>query len=283
MKMKVNSTHKTVILYLSVLILALIATACSGPQRKAPMDIDVFNLVSSLSTDTSVQKALFHPQSGTVYAMSTASQQISIYRDSKRVNVVGGLGTGTANFRNLSDIALSMEGKLLALDSVAKSLKIFSDDGKAIGEMELKGCAQPVALAAGSDQNVYVYDAASAEIIVYSVLDGAELFRFGKFELPQVSQLGCNRDYVTAYDAVNDKSHIFTALGQFVKQEDGQTLYDDYNNGINLKDGLLLSQMSPASLSMGVNNGTLTLSGDILVLVFGQEIRMLKIGYTQVR
>ncbi len=274
---------KTLMLYLPFVLALLIVSACSGPQRKAPMDIDSFNLVSSLSAGVSVQKALFHPNSGTVYAMSTASQQISIFRDSKRVNVIGGLGTGTANFRNLSDIALSMEGKLLALDSVERMLKMFSDDGKSIGSMELKGSVQPVALAAGSDQNVYVYDAASAEIIVYSMLDGAELFRFGKFEIPQVSQLNCNHDYVVAYEAQSNTSHVFTALGQFIKQEPGQTLFDDYNNGINLNEGLLLSQMSPASLSVSTDSVAINLRGDILVLVFDQEIRMLKIGYVQVR
>jgi len=268
----------------SLLMLLLLSMfACGGANRPAPMDIDSYSLVSSISAGMPVQKAVYHPASQTLYAMSPRAQEISIFEGTVRKNVVGGLGTGTSNFQALSDIAVGFDGSLLALDSVSKSIKMFSTNGKAKGMLELKGSIQPTLIAVNSNQSFYIYDAASAEIILYSALDGSEQFRFGKFELNQVTQLSCNRDYVVAYDDTEDKSHIFSSLGQFVKSEAGQTLFDDYNNGLNLYEGLLVSQMSPASLAVGEDSGLMNISRDIVVLVFAEEIRMLRIGYKQVR
>lgn len=266
-----------------VLLLLLGMFACGGNQRTAPMDIDSFSLISSISAGMPVQKAVYHPQSQTVYAMSLRTQEIGLFKDTKRLNVIGGLGTGSGNFQGLSDIAVSADGNLLALDSVARKIKMFNNNGKAIGTMELKGSMQPTLVAVNSNQSFFIYDSASAEIILYSALDGAEQFRFGKFELGQVKQLSCNRDFVIAYDEVENKSHVFSALGQFIKSEEGQSLFDDYNNGVNLSNGMLISQMSPASLSIAKGSGLMNISRDMLILVFGEEIRMLKIGYRQVR
>lgn len=266
-----------------VLLLLLGMFACGGNQRTAPMDIDSFSLVSSISAGMPVQKAVFHPQSQTVYAMSPRTQEVGIFKDTQRQNVIGGLGTGATNFQGLSDIAVSADGNLLALDSVSRSIKMFTDNGKATGTLELKGSVQPTLVAVNSNQSFFIFDSATAEIILYSALDGAEQFRFGKFELGQVKQLSCNRDYVIAYDEVENKSHVFSALGQFIKSETGQSLFDDYNNGVNLSNGMLISQMSPASLAIGAGSGLMNISRDTLILVFDDEIRMLKIGYQQVR
>lgn len=270
------------LLTLSVLIMVAVM-GCSSNNRVAPMDIDSFSLYSSISAGMPLQKALYYPQSGIIYAMSSTTQQIGIFKDTQRVNVIGGLGTGSGNFQNLSDIAIASDGSLLALDSVSKSIKKFSDSGKPMGVLELKGSVQPTMLAVNTDQSFFVFDAASAEIILYSALDGVEQFRFGKFQLVQVQQLACNRDYVVAYDATEGKSNVFSTLGQYIKTDDGQSLYDDYNNGLNLNDDLLISQMSPASLNIGTGAGLMNISKDTLILVFGEEIRLLRMGYQQVR
>jgi hypothetical protein len=265
------------------LLVMLAIVGCGSNKRVAPMDIDSFSLFSSISAGMPLQKALYYSSNNVIYAMSANTQQVSIYRDGQRVNVIGGLGTGSGNFQSLSDIAIASDGSLLALDSVTKSIKKFSDSGKPMGVLELKGSVQPTMMAVNSNQSFFIYDAASAEIILYSALDGVEQFRFGKFQLVQVQQLSCNRDYVVAYDATGNKSHVFSTLGQYIKTDDGQSLFDDYNNGLNLDAGLLISQMSPASLNIGTGVGLMNISRDALILVFGEEIRLLRIGYQQVR
>lgn len=263
------------------LLLTLLA-ACSGPVQRPPMDIDAFDPVSNLTLAKPLQKALFEPFGETLYALNTQDQEITLYKQDVQKNVIGGLGTGETNFLRLSDIALAPAGGVLALDQAAKTVKKFDANGKFLSSMDLTGAIQPALIALAGDQVLYVFDQASSEIIVYSMLDGTEQNRFGRFELKALTLLSCNRDYVVGYDAATDTSHVFSSLGQFVKSEAGQTLYDDYNNGINLSPDALTSQMSPAFMPADELGGLMTISGDMLVLARDNQVQMLKIAYLQV-
>lgn len=270
---------------LRVLVVCLLITllaACSGPVQRPPMDIGSFNLVATLALPKPVQKALYEPFGETLYALNAQDQEITLYNKAMQKNVIGGLGTGETNFLRLSDIALAPAGGVLALDQAAKTVKKFDANGKFLSSLDLAGAIQPALIAQGADQLLYVFDQASSEIIVYSMLDGTEQNRFGKFELKTLTLLSCNRDYVVGYDASTDTSHVFSSLGQFVKSEAGQTLYDDYNNGINLRTSALTSQMSPAFLPADDMGGLMTISGDMLVMARDSEVHMLKIEYLQV-
>ncbi|MDY0151210.1 MAG: hypothetical protein RBS43_02930 [Candidatus Cloacimonas sp.] len=269
---------------LYILMLAMLAlSACGGTKGRLPLDIESFSLVSSIPTGMPISKALYQASNDQLFVMSAKTQEIGIFRGGERHNVLGGMGTGAANFLSLSDIGINRDGGLLALDSVAKSIKIFTSDGKANGNIELKGSVQPTLFCVHADQSLFVFDQATGEIITYSTLDGTEQYRFGKFELQQPTQLFCNRDYVVAYEQQTDTSHVFSVLGQFVKSDKGQTLFDDYNNGINFSDGNLLSQMSAALLPIQESVILYGISRDVLVLGMGEEIRLLKIGYLRVR
>lgn len=256
--------------------------ACAGPVSRPPIDVEAFSLISSVTLSKPAEKALLNSQNGDLYAISSKDQEIAIYSRNELKNVVGGLGTGVNNFLNLVDIALAPDGSLFALDLSARRISKFSGDGKLIGSLELQNSSQPSLLAVSDDQTLYVFDQAASEIVVYSALDGTEQNRFGRFELQQLSSLFCNRDYVVAYDASTNTSHIFSTLGQFVKSEPGQVLYDNFNNAICLNTKGLTSQMSPAFLPIDGQGVTLSISGDTLVLTKGNEVRLLKIGYLQV-
>lgn len=255
---------------------------CAVTKGRAPLDIDSFSLVSTIPTGMQVSKALYSSGGDMLYVMSSKTQEIGLFRSGKRINVLGGIGTGADNFMSLSDIGINRDGGLLALDTVSKTIKIFTSDGKASGSIELKGSVQPTLFCVHADQSLFVYDQASGEIITYSTLDGTEQYRFGKFQLGQPSTLFCNRDYVVAYEEKTDTSHLFSVLGQFIKSESGQTLFDDYNNGINFANQALVSQMSSAYLAITESVKLFGISQDILVLGMGEEIRLLKIGYQQV-
>ncbi|MDD4310586.1 MAG: hypothetical protein PHO32_09415, partial [Candidatus Cloacimonetes bacterium] len=232
--------------------------ACAGPSGRVPMDVEYFSLFKSVQMEMPISKAIYRPANQTLFAMTAKTQEIQIYQNEIRKNVVGGLGTGSGNFLKLSDIGVAQDGNLMALDSAAKQLKLFTNDGKAMGNIDLQKSVQPTCFTVLENHSIFVYDQATAEIIVYSALDGVEQFRFGKFQLQQVTSLHCNRDYVVAYDASADTSHIFSVLGQLVKSETGQTVFDGYNNGINLSAGALTSQMSPAILPMRETAGIMS-------------------------
>jgi hypothetical protein len=165
---------------------------------------------------------------------------------------------------------------------MAKALKKFSSDGKFLSNLELKNAQQPQKLAIGTEQNLYVWDAGSTEIICYNMLDGSELFRFGRFQIDRVDLLCASRDYVVAYDQVSDSSMIFSSLGQLVSTEPGQSVYDMYNNAISITADALLSKMSAAYLPMLGAKGVMTISRDILAIAVGTELRLLKVEYEQI-
>lgn len=268
------------------LLLALLALmllmACSGPVSRAPVDVESFSLSASLTLAKPAQKALYNPLSEELFALHTKDQEISIYKQNELKNVVGGLGTGTGNFLNLADITIAPDGALFALDLASRRIVKFTNDGKVMGSLELQNSSQPSLLAISGDQTLYVFDQAASEIVVYSAMDGTEQNRFGRFELQQLDLLSCNRDYVVGYDATNNTSHVFSSLGQFVKSEPGQTIYDAYNNALTLDDNGLTSQMSSAFLPLDSPGMLMSIAGDILVLSNGSEVRFLKIGYQQV-
>ncbi|HPB18744.1 MAG TPA: hypothetical protein PLL35_02700 [Candidatus Cloacimonas sp.] len=256
--------------------------ACAQVNLYAPMSIENFNLAAIVPLGIKADKVLNNWQSNTLYAMNDKNQEIYIFREGERKNVLGGLGSSNVNFQYLADIATGSDNCLYVLDSSAKSVKKFSSDGIPYGSIELKGSVQPKCLCVYQDQGLFIFDAASGEIINYSGIDGTELHRFGRFQLQQVNSLFCNHDYLIAYDKANNISHIFSVLGQFVKTEQGQVVYDLYNNAICYNAGFLKSLTSSAMLPVKGDNVFLHLDYNLIALGTGMEVLIYKINYSQV-
>jgi len=268
---------------ISLAICLLLLNCCSEINRRIPMELEYFNLVKAIPLGMQADKIQYHSPSNTLYAMSVKSQEIYIFQDQERKNVLGGLGSSKVNFFYLADIAMGSDNSLYVLDSSARSVKKFSSDGSPSGSIELKNSVQPKCLCVYQDQGLFIFDSASGEIINYSGIDGTELNRFGRFQLQQVSSLFCNHDYLIAYEKANNVSHIFSVLGQFVKTEQGQVVYDLYNNAICYNAGMLKCLSSSAYMPLTAENVFMSISGDLLALSIGEEIRIYKINYSQVR
>lgn len=260
----------------------LILVGCAGTRKPAPMEISTFTLFDTVSFDKDIFKATYHPGTKTIFAMYHNSQEILFWRNGRQINAIGGMGNQPTNFLNLSDFAMANDSHIYALDSAAKVIKKFNADGKLLGTMELGYVQQPTKIALGNQQNIYVYDSASGEIIAYDLLDKQELYRFGKFDLNKVDILYANRDYVVAFDSVKGQSSLFSALGQFVSHDSGQLVYDAYNNAISLSSDALVSKMSAAWLPMIPGVGLMTISGDVVSIVVGNQVRLLKLDYAPV-
>lgn len=267
---------------LLISLLALVLFGCSGTSKTMPREISTFTLFNTISFSQTVDKAFYHPGTETVFAMQSSAQQIVFWRNSKQFNTIGGMGNQPANFRNLADFALAEDGSIFALDSVAKQIKKFNSDGKFLGSMELSYVQQPAFLALGTQNNIFIYDAASSEVIAYDLLDEQELYRFGKFEINRVDMLFANRDYVVAYDAQKGQSAMFSALGQFISHDGGQLVYDIYNNAISLTEEALISKMSAAWLPMTPGVGLMTITKDVIAIVVANQVRLLKLDYAEV-
>lgn len=260
----------------------LILLGCAGTKKTPPMDISTFTLFDTISFPGEIDKACYHPLSKTIYAMQLNAQQIIYWRNGKQQNAIGGMGNQASNFRSLADFAMAEDGNIFALDSATKEIKKFNREGKLIGSMELSYVQQPSKIALGSQHNIFVYDSAGAEVIAYDLLDEQELYRFGKFDLHRVDLLFANRDYVVAYDAQKKQSALFSSLGQFIVNEPGQLVYDGYNNAISLSSEALISKMSAAWLPMTPGVGMMSISRDVISIVVGNKVRLLKLDYAPV-
>ncbi|MDD3536108.1 MAG: 6-bladed beta-propeller [Candidatus Cloacimonetes bacterium] len=267
-------------LLLFLLVLIVLVGGCASAPKLPPMHISSFSLFSSVSYEEDIAKAYYEPLSKTTAAFVPNSHQIHLWREGKRVNVVGGLGMGAGSFSALADISLGADGAIYALDSAAKNLKKFNLDGKLLANWSLPNVVQPQKIALGTEQNCYIWDAAAGEIIAYNLLDGSESFRFGRFQIKRVDQLFANRDYLVAYDGESDSSALFSSLGQFISYEAGQLLFDPYNNGIIISQDAIVSQMSAAFLPLNASTGLATIGKEVLVIVVDKhQVRLLKVDY----
>lgn len=269
------------ILLFVIIVVALAGCASSG--KLPPMNISSFSLFNTFSYEENISKAFYDPGSQTTFAMVPSAHQIYLWREGKKVNVLGGIGMGNTKFRNLADITMGPDGSVYALDGNQKQVKKFNTDGKLLATWELKNSVQPAGIALGTEQNCYIWDSAASEIIAYNLLDGSELFRFGRFIVKRVDHLFANRDYVVVYDQQEKKSTVFSSLGQEIVKEDGQIVYDPYNNGISLSDTAMVSTMSAAYLPMNSVPGIMTIGQEVLaVVVDNRQVRLLKVNYEQV-
>ena len=236
---------KRFILVLGIMT-SLLFLACSVPKFQARREVSSLSLESFIPLEPKVDKAITDPVSGTVYALSRAQQMIFIYKERALVNSIGGLGSQNYNFQRLTDIGLDSDGSLLALDQMAKTIKKFSPSGRYIASFELHGLKQPELFCMSMDRELFIYDAAPSEIVNISILDGKELYRFGRFQLGACTSLSCNRELISVYSSDENQSKLFDSLSQHIQDAPGQVLPDIYGNLLLINSQI--SSLSQASL-----------------------------------
>ena len=261
-----------------VLLMSLVAGCASTSWNRAIAEI---NLQSHLTTAEPVVKAVYGLRSNTIYGLSRDWQMIHFFRDQKRINSIGGMGTGRANFQRLSDIAVDPDGSLLALDSATKKIGKFTSEGQWSGEIELRGSAYPELFVMGGDQTLFVYDSMQGEIICYSALDKSELYRFGKFQLYRITNLNLSREYIIAYSETDQQSLIYSRLGQLMRTEKGQVVHDDFGNFYSIEQGVLRSGEISRALGR-LERPILSYSGGSLVVAAGNNTILLQPIYQRI-
>lgn len=193
---------------------------------------------SLMRPDQPFAKTVYDARSRTLYCMDRVRQQVNIYRNGALVNR---LGVSEADrFLKLSDIALDPDGSLLCLDGLNKRISKFSQEGERISSFELAGIVQPEYFCISPDRTIFIYDAAPVEIICLNSLSLEENYRFGRFQLPQVSSLSCSSNQLVAYDQGAGVSYVFSTLGELIRDYADHRVYDDFNNAF-VWDGMMLS------------------------------------------
>jgi hypothetical protein len=85
----------------------------------------------------------------------------------------------------------------------------------------------------------YIFDGHSKEIVFIDGLDLSVRFTFGRFQLGQVDRMFLNGDYLSVYDARNDKTTIFLSNGKYENEFSGLTFYDSHRNLLTIKNNTL--------------------------------------------
>ncbi|MDD2332568.1 MAG: hypothetical protein PHI68_07950 [Candidatus Cloacimonetes bacterium] len=250
---------------------ALILCSCGGFNLQNRRQIDSITPVESFRIEDPITKILYEPMSKITYALNPSWQEISFFQTEKRINKTGGLGFENAKFRKLSDIALDTDGALLALDSSARLIKKFSTEGKYLGEYELAEATQPELFCLAEDQTVFVYDAIAAEIICYSPLNMKTQYRFGKFQLAQITSLSCTRDFILAQSLPLGRTDIFSSLGQLLYSLPHLAVMDRFGNLLYLEGGILKALPFQPKEQDLVEARALTMIGNSQVESFGME------------
>ena len=185
-------------------------------------------VIGTLDVDYKIDKAVYSKNSKTIFVMG--QNKIYIYRDNKPVNTIGYLGSSQINFIKLSDICLSSDGNLLALDSFRKIIYKYDISGSLISEIKISEIGNPLLLAMAADEKIYIYDNAAKEIVVLDLLEQSDFFTFGKFSLKNPTHLSTYKNNIYIYDNMVDVTSVFNSFGQQEKEYTGFHFFDQFQD-----------------------------------------------------
>jgi len=220
-------------------LLVLMLSACASIESGRNVVPVKLQITDNLQLPFKIEKCLLDQRTGTYYLREQNRPNIYFYRNRKQINLLGGFGTEKTNFQKLSDIALDADGNLLALDSFAKIIRKFSPDGKWIADIDVSRFNQPSNICSIADTDLIIYDAASKELSRLSTFDGKVMFTFGKFQVESVSHINSAGDFIVVVSEDRQKTVLFTAMGQYLKEIPSQMVLDRFQNQYVLQDGAL--------------------------------------------
>lgn len=263
-----------------LLLTFLLLTACSSIEMQPFRTPEKFTTIYNIQTDYSPRKCLYSSINKTAFVLEQEADIIHIYSNGKEVNTIGGLGFTASSFNKLTDIALSPDDNLLALDSFQKKIKKFDRSGKLIAELSLNEFIEPTLFAVADDETYYIYDNASKEIIITRTFDKSNWFAFGKFQLTNPSKLSLKKKEILIFDKQNNSTTVFGILGQFQNELDGNIQMDKQQIYI-LKEHFIYHPRSESKLAISINRWNDFSFKDNMILLAENEIWIGKLTYLE--
>ncbi len=260
------------------LLFLLFLTSCSISNFQPAYLVKNISLTEKLNDLPIGQKYVYSSLYKTIFIMDKATNEIQIYANKKFVNKVGGFGFESNSFRKLSDICLSSDGFLYALDSFAKSIKKFDQNGLLLATINLSNSNDPRLLEISEDNTLYVYDQSKKEFDVYSNIDGKYQSSFGKFFMSNPQSISISRSGLSVYDTAVNKTLIFNLLGKLDLELPGNVIRDDHDNLISVSDYGIKIQNNPL-LTFTSKLNTFYYKNTVLLLNFENELWISTITY----
>jgi len=270
-----------ILLLFSLVLIAL--PACAGiesSRNKAPQKLE---LMDRFVLPFTVEKCFYDNISGTYYIMEQNRPNLYFYRNKQQINLIGGFGSDKTNFQKLSDIAQDADGNLLALDGFAKLIRKFNCDGKWIADIDLSAFNQPTRFCITAENDLIVFDAATREIKRISAFDNKAVFSFGRFQIDDVFGISSGRDYIAVVSENREKTTLFSAMGQFIREYPVQMVVDQFQNQYVYETGAVRLEGQEANLPLGWLSSEVKLfsTSGIVILVWGETVLNIKPVFTE--
>lgn len=236
-------------LLLLIFALFLLLIACSQ-DKLINAEIIKIDKEGSLNLNYQIKDVAYSPRNKVIYIAEEYKDFIWIYKDFNFQNKIGGKGNDNLNFQLLSDIEVSENGNLLALDNLQRQISIFDKDGIYRSSLSLNANTNPTKFTLASDDLIYFYDRDQQEVVLWNLLTNQEFIRFGKFDitLPQAIRFIGDFLVVTNEDYQTD---LYSSLGNFVANYQQATVRDKFQNTITIHNNFIFingQAMSPLVL-----------------------------------
>lgn len=262
-----------------LLILFLLCSCAADFQLKSKTELQKVNAIRQIKTDFVPGKSLYNKLGDITYIKQKNENLVHIYKATKKINTIGGFGSGGYSFNKVSDIALAPDGYLLILDSFQKNIKKFDVEGKLIAEFQLEGLAKPVLMDISLDETIFLYDEARKELSARNISDQSGSFSFGKFILTKPVSLQINGGLVQVFDVELNSTLIFNLWGDLVQEYDGFVQLER-GNQFRLYDHYLSELTRKKQLAVNVNKwNSFSLKYGFIIMNSENEVQVFDLIY----
>ncbi|MDD3051601.1 MAG: hypothetical protein PHR06_10695 [Candidatus Cloacimonetes bacterium] len=213
---------------LGFFLLSLIFAGCTQitlSQKKR----EIYSVEEILQLDLvyEAKKACYSPFHSILYVMDNQNQLHS-YDGNEKIMTFGGLGFSNQKFTFLSDIAISTDGNILALDSYKKKISKIDKNGKIIAEILLNDIGQPTLFDVNSEDKVIIYDSSRNEFVLYNLVSSSKEYTFGRFTTTNPTSIVCQKDLIIINDT--EETFFFSYFGDLIQTEPASIQSDRWNN-----------------------------------------------------
>ncbi len=178
--------------------------------------------VDTISVSGTYDKYLLQREKKRLYCLNKTAFKIDIFNtdDNKKINTIGGIGFGDNQFNNLTDISLSHDNHLLALDSFQKKIKQYSSEGEYLGSISLSNCSNPMLITVLDENNWIIFDDGTKELIQLSPSASGETQVLDKIFDIKPHKLYSTDKWIYLYSREDNKTLTYSDLGNFSETQD---------------------------------------------------------------
>jgi len=213
---------------LVIFLLSLIFAGCTQitlNQKKK----EIYSVEEIIQLDLAYEakKACYSSFYSTLYVMDNQNQ-IHFYNKNEKITTFGGLGFSNQKFTFLSDIAISNDGNVLALDSYKKRISKIDRKGKMIAEILLNDIGQPTLFDVNSEDKAIIYDSSRNEFVLYNLVTSNTEYTFGRFTTTNPTSIVCQKDMIIINDS--KETLFFSYFGDLIQTESAMIQSDRWSN-----------------------------------------------------